>query len=221
MLFPNEDAYDAMVRQAAGRHGIPAPLIKAVIAQESRFTPSAYKFEPFSPSTATDDDASRGLMQVLYRTATGELGYTGPRGDDGTRTGGLYLPAISIDLGTAYLRRQLERTGGDVLAALSAYNGGYRPRLAFGARAPAGGLVLKNAAGVVTRTIPAGEFHNQAYVNAVRGYVRYFANQIGQSADTVEAEAAASVGSPATAPLVIGLVVLGLWLFARLVSVGR
>lgn len=185
--WAGENAYDAEVSAAAARYGVAAPLIKAVIAQESGFDPRAYRQE------AKIGDASRGLMQLLLSTARA-LGYGGPAGNDTTRVGGLYDPAVSVDLGTRLLKQNLDR-GKGVDAALSAYNGGWRPSLGFG-----------------EPLASTGQFRNQAYVDGVRDKVRYFAALVGQTETTVEADTLP--GPKLLSPAVIGLVVLLLGLLA-------
>lgn len=109
------EVYGPLIRAAAERHGVDPMLVAAVIWQESRGDPRAYRAEP------KIGDASYGLMQLLLRTARG-LDYQG--GPDG-----LFNPATNIELGTRYLAellRAAERTGrpDPVTIALSAYNAG-------------------------------------------------------------------------------------------------
>jgi soluble lytic murein transglycosylase-like protein len=155
--------------------------VKALIAKESGFQPDRVRGEP------QIGDASVGLMQVLYSTAKG-LGYPGPVGSPQGLTG-LFAPGTNIYLGTKYLHQLLSKTGGDLDAAWSAYNGGYRPSLGFGARrtassprvclrwkvtAPATGRTVARDCEVVGDT-EAGKFSNQSrYVDAVRNYYAYF-----------------------------------------------
>lgn len=158
MLFPNEDAYDGIIRPMAAQQRVPVALVKAVIAHESRFVPTAVRGEPQL------NDASRGLMQLLFATAR-ELGFNG-------EADALFNPGVNIPLGVRYLAQQLARAGGDWAGAVSAYNGGYRPELGFGRRATkvvTVCLARDQATGtcIRTRTVPIGEFANQDYVNAV------------------------------------------------------
>ena len=106
-----EDAFDVLVEQAAQKYQVPVALVKGVIAQESGFRPEAYREEP------QINDASRGLMQVLERTARG-LGFT----ED---PGLLFVPKTSIDLGTKLLAQNLRQARGNWDVALSAYNAGF------------------------------------------------------------------------------------------------
>jgi hypothetical protein len=154
--------------------------LKAIVARESRFDPAALRGEPQL------GDASIGLTQVLYSTARG-LGFPGPVGDRVTLTG-LYAPATNLFIGAKHLWKQLARTGGDLDAAFSAYNGGYRPDLGFGAKrtadtprvcivwkvdAPKTGRILARDCAVVGSTTP-GTFSNQTYVSTTRDYYNYF-----------------------------------------------
>ena len=106
------------VERASQRLTVPVPLILGVIAQESSFRAIAYRYEP------KIQDASIGLMQLLVGTARGMR--------PGVTETELYNPQINIDLGTQYLGQQLRRYGGEVAAAVSAYNAGHALRLSAG-----------------------------------------------------------------------------------------
>jgi soluble lytic murein transglycosylase-like protein len=108
------DPFGDYIRAAAGRYGVPESWIRAVIQVESAWKPAAYRYE------AKIEDASYGLMQLLYSTAAG-LGYTGP-------AAGLYDPETNIDLGTRLLAQLRDRYGEDFARIYSAYNSG-RPDL--------------------------------------------------------------------------------------------
>jgi hypothetical protein len=127
-----------------------------------------------------------GLTQLLLATARG-LGYEGELGDPRALTG-LFDPAVNVYLGAKYLHQQLQRTGGNLDAAYSAYNGGFRPTLGFGAlrtaatppvclawkaTAPLTGRILGRDCAKVSPTVP-GVFSNQDYVTAARSYYNYF-----------------------------------------------
>jgi hypothetical protein len=154
-LFAREDRYDAQVWAAASRYQVPPGLIKAVIAAESSFEPDAERVEDFTGRSPPSDwpagvtkDASRGLMQLLcWRART--LGFEG-----GCDTA-LYEPGTNIDLGTKLLAINYAILG-SWSDAVSAYNGGVRPHLGYG------------------RRLADGEYRNQAYVDRVLGYWRYF-----------------------------------------------
>lgn len=104
------DAYDIVISNVAKTHAVPFGLIKAIIAAESAFNPRAFRNEP------KIQDASYGLMQILYKTAQW-MGYSGA-------PEGLYDPETNIEFGTRYLKRQLIRYNGKVQDAIAAYNTG-------------------------------------------------------------------------------------------------
>lgn len=106
--------FDSEIRAAGLRYNVPEVWIRAVIATESNWDPNAFRAEP------AINDASRGLMQVLLKTARG-LGYTGA-------ADGLFDPATSIDLGSKLLGDLRRRYGDDARRIYSAYNSG-RPDL--------------------------------------------------------------------------------------------
>lgn len=174
--WANENAFDGNFKSAAQVWGVPVPLLKAFAAQESRFDPRARRAEPYldaagkpriglgpTPDFPKGGDESRGLMQILARTARG-LGYAGP-------LDGLYDPALNIALG-AQLLRGLLRTAKTQDAAISAYNAGFS-----GVR-PGDGKRVSNA--------PGAPFINQSYVDAVNGYLRYFQAQTLPASPTPE-----------------------------------
>jgi soluble lytic murein transglycosylase-like protein len=118
MKFANENTWNVAIAAAAAAEGLPMWVVKTTIAKESSFNPRAFKDEP------EINDASRGLMQVLYSTAKW-LGYSGPAGDDNARAGGLYDPETSIRIGAhylGYLARRWRAEGWDAIYA--AYNSG-------------------------------------------------------------------------------------------------
>jgi soluble lytic murein transglycosylase-like protein len=102
--------YDDIIAKYASIYNVPEVWIKAVITQESSYDPNAYRAEP------SINDASYGLMQILYKTAQG-LGYAGiPEG--------LYDPDTNIMLGTKLLSSLRLQWGDNVQAVYSAYNSG-------------------------------------------------------------------------------------------------
>jgi soluble lytic murein transglycosylase-like protein len=92
---------DALVREAAARCGVDPALVRAVIANESGFDPSA-----------TSACGAAGLMQLMPQTARA-LGVDDP-----------YRPDANVAGGTRYLRSLLDRFHGDVKLAVAAYNAG-------------------------------------------------------------------------------------------------
>src|SRR5690606_18686277 len=101
------------IRREAARNGLDPAWVAAEIRAESVFDPRAR-----SPANA------RGLMQVLPSTGAGEARRLGlPWG--GAES--LYDPEVNIPLGTAYLRKLLDRYGGKPYFAIAGYNAGPRP----------------------------------------------------------------------------------------------
>lgn len=90
-----------LVSQTALRYGVDPSLALSVARAESRFDPAAV-----SPAGAI------GVMQLMPGTAA-DLGVTNP-----------WDPMQNIDAGVRYLKQQLQRFGGNVQAALVAYNWG-------------------------------------------------------------------------------------------------
>lgn len=149
--WANQDTYASAIEAHAADNGVPAALAYGLIALESQgFNANAIRQEPtyYCSATGTMGDASYGLTQVLYCTALG-LGYTGT-------PGGLLDIETNLQLGMTLLGRLLRSHNGDVGAALSAYNGGDRHSLGYGARRA------------------DGTFANQQYVDNIQSNADYF-----------------------------------------------
>ncbi len=98
---PGREALAPVIEEASKAYGVDADLIRSVIDVESGFRPDS-----LSPKGAM------GLMQLMPETAR-ELGVDDP-----------YDPRQNILGGTRYLRQLIDRYGGDVRTALTAYNWG-------------------------------------------------------------------------------------------------
>lgn len=192
MKYSGENNYNAVISAAIARHGgrVSSALVRAVIGAESGFNPKAYRAEP------AIGDASRGLMQLLLKTARG-LGYQGT-------ADGLYDPATNIDLGVRFLSELVTAKGGDIQAAISAYNNGNGKR----ATAQTKVCLARDAAGkcVSYYTAQPGQFFNQPYVDKVLALAEYFGGAGGGGGG-----APAAGGSVASAALVLG----GLYILAK------
>lgn len=160
MLFAHEGDFDEPVNTAGAAWDVEPALIKAIIGAESEFNPNAYRQEP------RINDASYGLMQLLYNTAKG-MGYTGS-------TSGLFDSTTNIRLGTRYLAdliKTADRRGYGVDSAISAYNAG------FSAQRPGDGKRTTND--------PSSPFINQGYVDKVIRFANYYQRGRVQQLETV------------------------------------
>ena len=108
MLFPLPYR-DDVVRQAQAR-GLDPWLVAALIRQESEFNPAAHSHA-----------GAYGLMQLMPPTGR-QLGRA--EGITVTAPSMLLNPALSIQLGTRYLKGQLNSWDGDLAQTLAAYNAG-------------------------------------------------------------------------------------------------
>ena len=93
--------YDTLIRHHAGRHGVRADLVRAVIQVESGFD-----------SDARSPVGAMGLMQLMPETAR-ELGVVDP-----------FDPGDNVRAGVTYLGQLLNQYDGDETLALAAYNAG-------------------------------------------------------------------------------------------------
>lgn len=92
---------ERIVQETAVRHRVDPALVRAVIAAESAWKPDAISRK-----------GAQGLMQLVPGTAA-ELGVSDT-----------FDPVQNVDGGVRYLRKLLERYGGDLDRALAAYNAG-------------------------------------------------------------------------------------------------
>lgn len=93
--------YDDLIQEAAAFYSLPAAFVKAVIAAESAFDP-----------TAVSSAGAQGLMQLLPKTATS------------MHVRDVFDPEDNIFGGTRYLRLMADHFDGDVRLAAAAYNAG-------------------------------------------------------------------------------------------------
>ena len=100
-LLRRTSAFDEHIRAAAQKYGLAPPLVKAVMAAESNFNP-----------TAISGKGATGLMQLMPETARDMYVYD------------MLDPAQNIEGGARYLRQLLELFGGDLERVLAAYNAG-------------------------------------------------------------------------------------------------
>lgn len=149
-IFKNENLYDNIIEKYSKMYNVPFPLIKAIITRESNFNPKSYRFESHR------NDASYGLIQILYQTAKG-LGYTGT-------PEGLYDVDTNVKYGTLYLSALLKHYKNlpDVIAS---YNMGY-PRKAKDTTS-----LIKSIYGTPQ---PNWIYANQPYVDYVLAYYCYY-----------------------------------------------
>jgi len=101
--------YEQIVTGHARNYRLDAPLLAAVIYQESKFDPSAKSAQ-----------GAIGLMQLLPDTAKGIASRTG---GGGFVVADLYEPELNVRYGAWYLRHLLDKYG-DEETALAAYNAG-------------------------------------------------------------------------------------------------
>jgi soluble lytic murein transglycosylase-like protein len=107
---PNAQRFDALIAQYAKASKLDVALVKAIVAVESGYEP-----------TAVSAKGALGLMQVVPETAA-RYGVT----EDGKRTieQKLFDPATNLRIGTRYLKDLLRLFEDDLELALAAYNAG-------------------------------------------------------------------------------------------------
>jgi soluble lytic murein transglycosylase-like protein len=103
-------AYPELVNRYGGDQNLPASLVNAIMYCESNHNPRAH-----SPANAM------GLMQVIPRTAREIAGELGIEDFD---IGRMFEPETNIRFGTHYLRKMLDRFGGNEACAAASYNAG-------------------------------------------------------------------------------------------------
>ncbi|MBI2912629.1 MAG: transglycosylase SLT domain-containing protein [Chloroflexi bacterium] len=108
LAYPRE--YLDLADQTAGQYGFSPLLLLALVRQES-----------FFEAGAVSGAGALGLTQVIPSTAQ-EI--AGQLGEEAFRTGDLLRPRVSLRFGAHYLGSQLTGFGGNLVAALAAYNGG-------------------------------------------------------------------------------------------------
>jgi len=121
----------ALARSAAAKHSLDAPLVCAVIEQESTWDPHAMRYEPtfraryvaplgLPPTEEVARSISWGLMQVMGQVAR-------EHGFGGKFLSALCDPATGLEIGCAVLSAKLAGAGGEVAHALQLWNGGANP----------------------------------------------------------------------------------------------
>ncbi|MDR1607802.1 MAG: lytic transglycosylase domain-containing protein, partial [Deltaproteobacteria bacterium] len=95
------DKVEVIINKVAGALGLDPSLIKAVVKTESNFN-----------QKAVSSAGAKGLMQLMPKTAK-EMGVEDP-----------FNPFENIWGGARYLKKMLDRHGGDLNKALAAYNWG-------------------------------------------------------------------------------------------------
>lgn len=106
-IYP--EPYEPIVQAEAERYEVPAPLVYAVMRQESAFRPAVV-----SPADAV------GLMQIIPSTAQRIAAATGATySPDAMRA-----PAVNISFGAYYLRYLMDIFSGRLELVLASYNAG-------------------------------------------------------------------------------------------------
>src|SRR5712692_3744073 len=127
-----------LARRVAAAHALDAPLVCAVIEQESGWNPWAMRYEPafftkyvaplytnnkVSATEAYARGFSWGLMQVMGQVAR-EAGF------EALFLSALCDPEQGLAIGCKVLRKKFDAMAGDATHALLAWNGGTNPAYA-------------------------------------------------------------------------------------------
>lgn len=113
VVLTDQQIIKQSVQKAAAKYDLPPELITAVIRAESNFEVGA-----------VSSAGAQGLMQLMPATAK-ELGVKNP-----------FDIEQNVDGGTKYLRKMLDRFGGNVRKALAAYNAGPGTVVKYKGRVP-------------------------------------------------------------------------------------
>ncbi|MGH7916581.1 MAG: transglycosylase SLT domain-containing protein, partial [Candidatus Binataceae bacterium] len=114
-------AYWPLISSATGASGLDPYLVMALIRQESLFDPNA--------RSVSD---ARGLMQLLPTTAERYASLAALTASPLN----LYDPAVSVELGTTYLKSLFAMFAGDRFKAVAAYNAGEHAVAGWAAKYP-------------------------------------------------------------------------------------
>lgn len=119
---PNLTRLSPLIERNAREQSLDPALVKAIIAVESGFDPSAVSAK-----------GAFGLMQLLPETAA-RYGVVGDPGRSAAQK--LLDPAINLRAGTHYLHDLTVQFANDISLALAAYNAGEQAVLHYGSRVP-------------------------------------------------------------------------------------
>lgn len=111
-----DEPYAAYINQAAGRHGVNARLIAAIIQAESSFQPRA-----------VSRTGAYGLMQIIpgtWQEVNQELQLCRERHAGACSTACYFEPELNIQIGSAYLAKLIKHYQGNLRLAVAAYNAG-------------------------------------------------------------------------------------------------
>ena len=107
LLYP--DVYDAELKNAAAKVGVPENLVRAIMRQESMFSPQIMSYV-----------GAMGLMQIMP--------YTGKEIADDLdttyRVDMLLDPQVNLRFGSYYIGKLLKQFNGAEVEAIASYNGG-------------------------------------------------------------------------------------------------